>query len=149
MRIRTVDPTARMRGYKYLAGELDKVRAEIAAKGENPVLAATAWTLPGELGFYAQGHPTVYNIGPAIGDRHSQYDLWRPNPLADVAAFKGKTFLIVVPGVMPSMGAFDTMEPPRHVRYCEGDNVIAMWTISVCRGFRGFPASPTKSDHGF
>jgi 4-amino-4-deoxy-L-arabinose transferase-like glycosyltransferase len=146
MPLRAVDPTCRIRGYKHLASEVDKIRAEIAAGGTEPVLAAMAWTLPGELGFYCEGHPTVYGIGPAIGDRHSQYDLWHPNPLTDPEAFRGKTFLIVVPGLLPDLDAFESMEPVRFVHYREGKNLITIWTIAVGHNFRGFP---TKKAAGF
>ncbi|HEX3315349.1 MAG TPA: glycosyltransferase family 39 protein, partial [Gemmataceae bacterium] len=57
--LRRVDPTCRLRGWRYLAGEVDRIRAEIyAQEGIEPVLAATTWNIPGEIGFYGAGHPT-------------------------------------------------------------------------------------------
>ena len=95
-------------------------------------------SLPGELAFYCAGHPTVYSFGLVLGDRHSQYDFWRPNPVADAAAFRGRT-VIFVGNVAPALAAaFERVEPPRVVTYYEGGQPIACWGVTVCRGFRGF-----------
>ena len=138
--LRRVDPTVRLRGWRHLAGEVDKVRAEVyAEEGIDPVLAATTWNIPGELGFYAAGHPTAYGLGPAFGERHSQYDLWHPNPLADVEDFRGKTFVIVSNGTPIPADAFDSLDSVRTVEHREGNNLITAWTVIVGHGFRGFP----------
>jgi hypothetical protein len=136
MPLRQVDPTCRLRGWRFLAAEVDRVRAELRCQGIDPVLAGTAWNMPGELGFYCEGHPLVYSVGLALGDRHSQYDLWRPNPLADAADFAGRTFIIVGSGDIDAL-LFDRVEPPRWVTYREGDHVIAGWSIVVGHGYRG------------
>ena len=68
------------------------LRLEVEAEGTEPVIAAASWTLPGELAFYCRGNPVVYSVGLILGDRHSQYDLWRPNPVEDSALFVGRTF---------------------------------------------------------
>jgi len=94
--LRRFDPTCRLRGWRVLAAEVDRVRAEFRARGEGePVLACTSWSLPGEVGFYCDGHPNVYSVGLLVGDRHSQYDLWHPNPIKDTEHFRGQTFLII------------------------------------------------------
>jgi hypothetical protein len=140
MPLRRVDPTTRLRGWRTLARAVDTLRCELRAAGEEPVLAGTYWTLPGELAFYVDGRPTVYCIGPALGERHSQYDLWRPNPLRDPAHFQGRTFLIVSTGVPPDLGsAFERVEPPRLVLHEEAGRPIALWAVLVAHGFRGFP----------
>jgi Dolichyl-phosphate-mannose-protein mannosyltransferase len=134
--LRRVDPTVRLRGWRHLAEEVDRLRAEVG--DSDVVLAATTWNIPGELAFYCEGHPTVYCLGPALGDRHSQYDLWRPNPLADVDDFRGKTFVIVSSGMPIPAEAFEPTGPTRIVEYREGKNLIAVWNIVVGR-YRGFP----------
>ena len=136
--LRRVDPTCRLRGWRTLAAAVDDVRAELRARGEDPVVAATVWNLPGIVAAYGDRHPTVYTIGLVAGDRLSQYDLWRPNPIWDPDAFRGRTF-ILVGGLSPALcDAFDAVEPPREVRYVEGDQPVAGWLITVARGYRGF-----------
>jgi hypothetical protein len=103
------------------------------------VLATANWTLPGELAFYCEGQPTVYSLGLALGDRHSQYDLWRPNPVYDSEPFAGRTFVFVGEVTPDLREAFDWVETPGIVTYVECGQPIARWTVTVCRRFRGFP----------
>src|SRR5439155_1080805 len=110
MPIRLIDPTSRLRGWRTLAGEVDKVSDALRSEGVEPIIAASGWTLPGEVGFYCQGQPTVYSIGLAMGDRHSQYDLWRPNPIDDPAEFRGRTFILVGTFSESLRSAFDEIE---------------------------------------
>lgn len=137
--LRRLDPTCRLRGWRTLAAEVDRLRAELAAEGNEPVLAGSAWTLPGELGFYCVGHPPVYSLGLALGDRRSQYDFWRPNPIGDPEAFRGRTFLIVGPPT-PELGlAFEQVEPPLRVTHHAAGWPVSSWLVTICHGFRGFP----------
>jgi hypothetical protein len=136
--LRRFDPTCRLRGWHYLGHAMDGVRAQLLTDGIEPILAASSWTLPGELGFYCEGHPTVYSLGLALGDRWSQYDLWRPNPLWDPGAFLGRTFLFVGEPSPVLAEAFDRLDTPRVVEYQEQGQPIARWTVLVCRGYRGF-----------
>ena len=102
-------------------------------------MATMTWTLPGELAFYCRGRPEVYNFGPALADRHSQYDLWRPNPLADAQVFRGRTF-VYVGDITPELHqAFDRADPPVEVVASDGGTPVADWKVRVLRGFRGFP----------
>ncbi len=143
--LRQYDPTCRLRGWNYLANEVDQIRDEVVkADGVDPVIAGFSWMMPGQLGFFCKNHPQVYSIGLAIGDRHSQYDLWHPNPLADAQVFRGRTFLIVGAGGPDLTQAFDEVAPARQVTYREAGQPISGWSIWVCRGFRGF--NPIKPD---
>lgn len=137
--LRRFDPTCRLRGWRTLAAAVDRWREQLRAEGDEPLLAGTGWAMPGEIGFYCAGQPTVYSVGPALGDRHSQYDLWRPNPIDDAEAFQGRTFLVIgVPA--PGLGvAFDRVDPPCLVTHFEAGHPVAQWMVTVCRGFRGFP----------
>jgi hypothetical protein len=137
--LRRFDPTCRLRGWRTLAAEIDRLRAELGATGAEALLAAGSWTLPGELGFYCDGHPPVYSFGLAVGDRWSQYDLWRPNPLWGPAEFLGRTFICVGEPSAELNKAFETVDGPRLVEYQERGQPIARWTVFVCRGYRGFP----------
>ncbi len=138
--LRRLDPTCRLRGWQTLAAAVDRLRAEVRERtGEDPVLAATWWVYPGEVGFYCQGHPAVYSVGLPLGDRHSQYDLWHPNPVADTQDFAGKTFLVVGVGEDVLRQGFAAVEPAQVVVYCEQGREIARWTMAVGYGYKGFP----------
>jgi 4-amino-4-deoxy-L-arabinose transferase-like glycosyltransferase len=137
--IRKVDPTCRLRGWRWLGREVDRVRAEVCTReGAEPILAGDSWTLPGELGVYCAGHPQAYSVGLVLGDRHSQYDLWE-NPLDNPDRFRGKTFVLVGGLNEAVRSAFDHIGPTRHLRYYEKGQPVSTWTVTVCRGFKGFP----------
>ncbi len=143
--VRQLDPTARLLGWSDLAHEVDSVREAVFAEtGVEPLIAGMTWTVPGELGFYCQGHPRVYSFGLALADRFSQYDLWRPNPVLDAQEFRGRTFVYV--GEALPEGAFDRMDPVRILTPTRDGVPVASWKIWVCRGFRGF-APPGERGH--
>jgi 4-amino-4-deoxy-L-arabinose transferase-like glycosyltransferase len=139
--MRRFDPSCRLRGWPALAAAVDLAAEQVRAGGEEPVIVAGSWILPGELGVYCAGRPTVYTIGVVAGDRASQYDLWRPNPVLDPAVFRGRTFVLVSCPDPIARQAFDAAEPPRAVVYAEGDQPIQSWTVTVARGFHGFPGA--------
>jgi hypothetical protein len=143
--VRRLDPTCRLRGWRTLAGEVDRLRKELAARGDEPILATNSWSLPGELGIYCAGHPQAYSIGVMQGDRHSQYDFWT-NPIDQPDAFVGRTFLVVGGILDPVKGAFDRVEPAIRVTHRAGGRPVAGWVVQVCHGFRGFREKP-KSSH--
>jgi len=112
------------------------------------MLPPLAGTCPAKMAFYCRGHPEVYSLGLALGcDRHSQYDLWHPNPLSDSEFFRGRTFILVggrpcVASARPrpsSRSSRPTSNPPPA---CQ---VVAQWTVTICRGFRGFPQTSRSS----
>jgi hypothetical protein len=143
--LRRFDPTCRLRGWRYFANEIDRICDELRGQGIEPILAASSWTLPGELGFYCKGHPTVYSLGLAVGDRWSQYDLWRPNPVWDSNDFLGYTFLFVGDPSPAVAEAFDSIEQQRTIEYQERGQPIARWRLAVCRGYRGFRDVQTRA----
>jgi hypothetical protein len=144
--VRRFDPTCRLRGWRTLAAAVDQVRAELRAKGVEPVLAAYSWSVPGELGVYCSGHPQAYSIGLMQGDRHSQYDHWT-NPINQPEYFDGRTFLIVGPIRDSVRNAFDHVEPPRLVTHYQNGRPLAGWLIYVCKGFHRFKEPPPDPSH--
>ena len=136
--IRRVDPTARLRGWRFLAAEVDRARTDLRRRGIEPVLASERWTQAGELAFYCEGRPRVHCLGVLLGDRHCQYDLWRPNPLADPARFAGQTFVLVNIDLERLPVAFERIEARRIVEYREQGARVAAWTITIAHNFRGF-----------
>ncbi len=147
--IRKYDPITKMKGFRYLSSQVDLVRRQVREEGQDdPVLAGLRWDVPGVLGIYGEGNPTAYSLGMAVTppDRHSQYDWWRPNPVADAQEFRGKTFVCVggIGSGQVLLAGFDRIDPPVRVEYIEAGRVIAQWDICVCRGYRGFPEPATR-----
>src|SRR5262249_24594033 len=136
--LRRLDPTCRLRGWQSLAVDLDGLRDQMRQGADEPIVAGVDWTLPGELGFYCRGNPAVYSLGPAFGDRHSQYDLWHPNPLSESENFAGRTF-IIVGEVHPTLKrAFDHVSEPLLTKATVDGRPVAAWKLTVCHGFHGF-----------
>ena len=138
---RTWDPSCRLRGWKWLAGEIDRIRDEIKEKeGLEPILATDRWNKAGELGFYCRGNPRVVCFGRAIGDRYSQYDLWRPNPIDDAQDYAGKTFVIVGEPKEEYPTAFDRYSECELItlEYREAGELVAWWYVTIGKGYRGF-----------
>jgi hypothetical protein len=151
--IRAFDPAARLKGWGHLGNQLDVLRGRIRAQdGTDPVLAGLRWDVPGLLSIYTEGHPQAYSLGLMLRyDRHSQYDLWHPNPVDDAQAFRGRTFLVVGPGD-PSRAlalAFESVGAPQEVVYWENGRPHAIWYVCVCRGYRGIdPAQQPGAEAG-
>lgn len=146
--LRRFDPTCRLRGWRTLAAAVDQVLAALRRGGEEPVVAGAGWGLPGILGFYCEGRPVVYSFGPALGDRCSQYDFWRPNPVWEPGAFAGRTFVFVGGESLAGLfTAFDEVGPPQIVTHYAGGRPVARWTVTVCRGYRGFPMGRQTPKH--
>ena len=130
--IRRLDPTCRLRGWRDLARAVDRVREEVPGAE----MAATGWTLPGMLGVYCAEHPRVYDLGPAQGERHSQYDLWR-NPIDQPEGFKGRTFVVVGHPGAPILQAFAAVEKRPPVEVAVNGQPVAGFQVWVCRGYKG------------
>jgi hypothetical protein len=145
--IRRVDPTCRLRGWRFLAEHVDHTRTELRQRGIEPVLATERWTQAGELAFYCDGQPQVHSLGLLFGDRHCQYDLWRPNPCADRSAFEGRSFIFAGVSSHVLRDVFDEVETPRWVQYRENGHVIAEWCIVVAHGYRGRNGAPSRSSY--
>jgi hypothetical protein len=82
----------------------------------------------------------VYCLALAVGNRHSQYDLWHPNPLADPEPFRGRTMIHVGPVGDPLRAAFEEVGPSIEVEHRVEGLHVASWQVTICRGYRGFPA---------
>jgi len=136
---RKYDPTARLRGWRTLAKEVDVIRDRVRQEtGKEPLVAGTMWTFPGELGVYCKGHPETYSFGVLMGDRHSQYDVWHPNPVTDPQHFLGRSFVFVGYGFPPDAKVFERIEQPTIVVHREEGVPVAVWWVWVGHGFRGF-----------
>jgi hypothetical protein len=144
--MRHFDPTCRLRGWKALGKSIDHLRAELKTEtGEDPVLACCCWAWPGEVGFYCNGHPQAYSLGEKLSDRCSQYDLW-DGPVRQPERFLGRTFIVVnimnndLPRLREAF-APGGVGPSQVIWYKENDRPLAVWSLTVCRGYRGFPSA--------
>jgi hypothetical protein len=144
--IRQLDPTCRLRGWRTLAVALDRHRARLAAMGEEPVLAAMSWSVPGEIGAHCAGRPQAYTLGLMQGDRHSQYDFWT-NPIDHPQEFIGRTFLLVGIPQEQVARAFERIDTPIRVTHRVNGRPVAGWHIFVCHGFKGFAEKPVPAAH--
>ncbi len=143
--LRLLDPTCRLRGWQWLAAEVDHLRDGLrSAEGHEPVLAGSAWTLPGELGLYCNGQPQVYSLGSVVGERHSQYDLW-PNPVRDPDRFLGRTFIVVGGMTEQLKQGFEWVGPTWFITHKVAGQPVTGWFVTICGGYRGcFPSPDIK-----
>jgi 4-amino-4-deoxy-L-arabinose transferase-like glycosyltransferase len=127
------DATCRLKGYATLAEAVDELRRKEARP---PMLIGSNWSYTGALAFHLPDQPRVYCIGPVAGSRHSQYDLWRPNPLYDPEQFAGRDAIIVGDITPQVKDAFERIETPMTVKATSGGLVVAEWRVTVARGFK-------------
>jgi hypothetical protein len=145
--LRSYDPAMRLKGGRALCAQLDAIRALVRdSDAQEPILVGSRWDQPGLMGFYCAGHPQAYSFGLILRiDRHSQYDHWRPNPVDDAQAFRGRTFLVVGGGDPRALDpdAFESVSAPLELVYREHGKAIVRWPVFICRGYRGFDKNGT------
>lgn len=132
------DPTCRLRGWRELGVEVERLRQAMRQEGYEPVLAGTSWNLPGIVAFYLPDQPTVYHLGPAAGQRRSQYEIWRPQPTTDPEAFRGRAFLIVGPTPPAFDAAFEKLDRLAPLTVGPPGQEVATHFLTLAWGFRGF-----------
>jgi len=148
------DPTARLRGWSDLGRAVGEVLAAQQAAGRDPFIVTDDYQTASQIAFYAPGGPTVYCLQAALGDRQSQYDLWRPNPWRDPDRFVGRPCIYVgarQPELFePTAAGHVALPAARLVRTVEhaveawaSRAVVQIWTIYVCESFGGL--SPAAS----
>lgn len=142
------DPTARLRGWSELGRAVGEVQAAERAAGRDPFIVTDDYQTASEIAFYAPGQPTVYCLQAALGDRQSQYDLWRPNPLCDPDVFVGRPCIYVGarkprlfggeasgPEALPEARLARTVE--HAVEGWGTSAVVQVWSIYVGETFAG------------
>lgn len=144
--LRKLDPTCRLRGWRELGREVDRIVADLRAEGLDPVIVGTNWSLPGALGVYCQGHPETYSVGAVCRDRHSQYDFW-PGPTTDATPFLGRPFVCVGIPSESLKAAFATVESERVFEYSVDGHPLARWGVTVLRGYKGCAAPVGAGGH--
>ncbi len=138
--LRKIDPTCRLVGWRELGKKIDQINEQLFEKtGEKPVIIALNWTIASELSFYCRNNSEIYSCGRICGDRYSQFDLWKPNPIHDAQDFYGRTFIIVGHQLPDLQESFQTISKPRIVLAFAGENAVGGWTIWIGECFKGFP----------
>jgi 4-amino-4-deoxy-L-arabinose transferase-like glycosyltransferase len=143
--VRKYDPTVRLYGWRTLAAEVDRVRDHVQrVEGRSPLVASSSWHACGGLGCYCEGHPEVYCFGRFLGQRHSQYDVWRPNPVADPDHFDGRTVVFVGSLTPEFVALFDRSSPPLHILHHEAGIPVGEWYVTVLHGYRAGAANRVR-----
>lgn len=140
------DPSARLRGWSQLGAAVGRALAAERATGRAPFIITDDYQVASQIAMYCPGEPTTFCLQAALGDRQSQYDLWRPNPIRDPAAFRGRP-CIYVGALKPELTG---QVPSRHValrgaRLAETvthrvrGHAVAVWAVYACDEFTGLP----------
>ncbi len=140
------DPSARLRGWSQLGAAAGRALAAERAAGHKPFILTDDYQVASQIAVYCPGEPTTYCLQAALGDRQSQYDLWRPNPLRDPNAFRGQPCLYVgalkpeltgqvASGHVALRGARLAETVEHRVR----GHAVAVWAVYVCDEFAGLP----------
>jgi len=150
------DPTARLRGWTQLGAAVGTVRAAEWAAGRDPFIITDDYQTASQIAFYCPGQPTVYCLQAALGDRQSQYDLWRPNPLRDPQVFVGRPCIYVgahkaelfgAGRLSPALPAATLVQTVEHRLSAGNDHralVVQVWSIYTCPAYAGLSAQPGK-----
>ncbi len=135
-----LDPSARLRGWKQLAAEVEK---NAPAGNIKPYFVfSDYYGASSELAFYLKGHPVTYCAN--TGRRMNQYDLWpgldQPRLLHDNAVF-----VTIGASGMPGMvgDAFESCRRKTLIETEKGKR-LSVFTIFTCYGFKGMRERPIR-----
>lgn len=136
------DPTSRLRGWSKLA-QIDELLAAERKAGRDPIVFADDYQLASEIAFYCPSHPVVYCIQAALGQRLSQYDLWK-NPIRDAAEFIGRPVIYVgqlkpeLTGDEKHAAALPGLEKIATIEHSVNGLCYQLWSVFRCDSFAGF-----------
>ncbi len=147
----SLDPSARLRGWKELGKEISRIRESLPAQG-NVLLFSDSYQVASEMAFYVRGHPVTYCIN--LGRRMNQYDLWpdinkaaqriretgtSPAPINAIYVRTGNRSMQA-----PVEQAFDSCER-NTLRVVQRGHLIREYSIFVCYNFRGLKTEPSTT----
>ena len=144
------DPTARLRGWSRLA-EIDDILADERTAGREPFILTDDYQLASEIAFYCPSHPDVFCAQAALGDRRSQYDIWR-NPIRNAAEFVGRPCVYVgqlhpeLAGDDKHAAALPGLIKLTTITYEVHGLTYQVWSVYRCDSFAGF--QPAASSGG-
>ncbi|HXH09626.1 MAG TPA: glycosyltransferase family 39 protein [Alphaproteobacteria bacterium] len=132
----SVDPMARLKGWRTLAAAVDALAARMPRP---PFILSDRYQISSELAFYAATQPQTYNVN--LGRRLNQYDLWNGLP-----ALVGRDAIYVQPenATLPQAlrEAFQTCAEPQPVIVEEMGRELKRFYLFPCLGFSGMAPRP-------
>ncbi len=138
---RSLDPTARLTGWKELGNEVSTLYEEISA-GHPAFIFSDRYQVSSQLAFYVRGHPVTFCMKGSR--RMNQYDLWPSfGDLVHYHAIFVKTGDVSAPDAI--VAAFEKVEKKVVTAYTKNHEKIRDYTIFLCYDFRGLvEEAPTK-----
>jgi hypothetical protein len=153
--VRQFDATARLRGWKDLAEDLDARRREYC--GSDSFVLAEDYSEASALEFYMAGHPKSFVMGPYIEDpkqrgRQTQWSYWPERSLeVGTSPVIGKNAIYIGKNWKVLSESFERVErlEPRHVitqRVGGVDYSLGVFEVYALYGFKGMkPPADGKS----
>jgi hypothetical protein len=148
------DPAAKkLRGFQARAAAIAAICEEVREKtGQEPLVISRRYDVSSSLAFYLPGQPFVFSIGSALGERHSQYDLWpglNERTASGELRYSGRPAVIVNAGnradvervIVP---AFDRVDPAEDVPVSVEGVVLERVSVIRAYGFMGMPVTATS-----
>jgi undecaprenyl-diphosphatase len=128
----TLDPTARLRGWKELGRQVSDMHDEMR-NGGSLFIFSDSYQIASELAFYGKGHPVTYCVN--LGRRMNQYDLW-----PDFYGLINSNAIFVTIGdaqLHPRIKDAFAHYEKRLLRVHERDRLLKKYSVFLCYGFKG------------
>lgn len=129
----TLDPTARLAGWKELGSEVSKLYEQMSLN--HPVfIFSDRYQVSSQLAFYGKGHPVTYCIN--VDRRMNQYDLWPSfHTFIHYHAIFVRTGDVTIPEKVAA--AFHKVEKKVFTAYTNKHAKIRDYSIFICYDFKG------------
>lgn len=139
VRLRGLDPTARIRGWSQLAKDVDAVRRELPNGEHLPLITQSHRFMTSELAFYLHDQPRVYVYNSDPTAIESQYDLWKTP-----ATHLGEDALIIVQGDPKSIEAgltnrFASVSVHGILHYPQQGRALQTVTLAIGHDIKSWP----------
>ncbi len=131
LRLGSLDPTARLRGWSQLARDVDAARRALPGGAELPLITQSHRFMTSELAFYLPGHPRVYIFNSNPGTIETQHDLWETP-----AVHLGRDALLIVQGDANSLdpaltNRFESVAVHGILRYPRQGKALQTVTLAI------------------
>jgi undecaprenyl-diphosphatase len=149
----TLDPSARLRGWRQLETEANKIYNNLIEKGHVFVFS-DSYQVASELAFYIKKHPVTYAVN--LGRRMNQYDLW-PDMNTDARKIRSSGDSApaqTINGIFVKMGredmpvelanSFESYER-KVLEVYEREYLLREYSIFICYNFKGLQIETPKT----
>lgn len=136
VRLPGLDPTARLRGWSVLAGDIQAARDDVPGGTAWPLITQSHRYLTSELAFYLPDQPRVYSYARDASTISIQHDLW-----ASPASKLGCDCWLIVQGDTLDVdltNRFESVEIRRVYTYPHQDSLRTI-TVAIGRKLRWWP----------